>query len=182
MGSYTGQFKNINEETYTIDIESQVATPYSQTIELKFGETPCVITTDSEGLFSPIKSRSCTIDILTDSWLVDLYSPSAKGVQVRIRKGMNTVFFGYLTPCEYNQSYTYVDNVSLEAIDAVSVLKEFKYSTVGSTPTYQKIVDILTTLLRNAGYSGMLYIPNSYTSLNGSSNATAVNSIYVSDL
>lgn len=181
MGSYSGQFKNINEETYTIDIESQVATPNSQTIELTFGETPCVITTDSEGMFSPIKSRSCTIEILTDGWFFDLYSPSAKGVQVRVRKGMTTVFFGYLTPNSYNQSYTYIDNVSLEAIDAVSVLKEFKYSTVGNIPTYQKIVDILTRLLRNAGYDGMLYIPNSYTSLNGTSNNTAVHNIRVSE-
>lgn len=181
MGSYTGQFKNINEETYTIEIESQVANPNSQTIELTFGETPCVISTDSEGIFSPIKSRSCTIEILTDSWLFDLYSPTAKGVQVRVKRGLTTEFFGYLTPNSYNQGYTYIDNVSLEAIDAVSVLKEFKYSTVGNIPTYQKAIDIVVRLLRNAGYDGMLYIPNSYTSLNGSANNTAVQNIYISE-
>lgn len=181
MGSYSGQFKNIQEETYTIEIESQIANPVSETIELTFGETPCVITTESDGMFSPIKSRSCTIDIITDSWLFDLYSPTAKGVQVRVKKGMITQFFGYLTPNSYNQSYTYRDNVSLEAIDAVSVLKEFKYTTVDSIPKYQKIVDIIIRLLYNAGYDGMLYIPNSYTSLNGSSNSTAVHSLYVSE-
>lgn len=181
MGSYAGQFKNINEETYTIEIESQVATPEHQVQELTFGETPCVISTSSDGIFSPIKSRSCTIEIMTDRWLYDLYSPTAKGVQVRVRKGMTTVFYGYLTPNSYDQSYTYVDNVSLEAVDAVSVLKLFDYTTVSTIPTYQKVVDIITRLLRNAGYDGMLYLPNSYTSLNGSSNSTAVHSLYVSE-
>lgn len=181
MGNYSGQFKNISGETYTVEIESQVANPNSNTIELTFGETPVVITTDSSGIFSPIKSRSCTIEILTDTWLFDLYSPTAKGVQVKVLKGLTTEFFGYLTPNSYDQSYTYIDNVSLEAVDAVSVLKEFKYTTVSTIPTYQKIVDIIIRLLQNAGYDGMLYIPNSYTSLNGTTNTTAVHSLYVTE-
>lgn len=181
MGSYAGQFKNINEETYTIEIESQVATPEHQVQELTFGETPCVISTSSDGIFSPIKSRSCTIEIMTDRWLFDLYSPTAKGVQVRVRKGMTTVFYGYLTPNSYNQTYTYIDNISIEAVDAVSVLKDFDYTTVSTIPTYQKVVDIIVRLLRNAGYDGMLYLPNSYTALNGSSNSTAVHSLYLSE-
>lgn len=183
MGSYRGQFKNINEQTYTVTIESHIPNPNQNTpyIELTFGESPCVITTDSDGIFSPIKSRSCTIELMTDSWLFDLYSPTAKGCVVTITKGLNTVFYGYLTPNSYDQSYTYIDNISLEAVDAVSVLKEFKYSTVSTIPTYQKVIDIIIRLLQEAGYSGMLYIPNSYTGYNGSSNSGTINNIYVSE-
>lgn len=183
MGHYIGQFNNVNNEVYTIDIDSKIANPnqVGDYTELTLGETPCVITTESDGIFSPIKSRSCSIELLVDSWLFDLYSPTAKGCIVKVNKGLKTVFYGYLTPNSYNQSYTYKDNISLEAIDAVSVLKEFKYTTVSSIPTYQRIIDIITRLLRNAGYGGMLYVPNSYTAYNGSSNSGTINQLYVSE-
>jgi len=183
MGSYRGQFKNINEETYTITIESHIPNPSQNTpyIDLTFGESPCIITSESDGIFSPIKSRSCTIELMTDSWLFDLYSPTAKGCVVTVSKGLTTVFYGYLTPNSYDQSYTYIDNISLEAVDAVSVLKEFKYSTVSTIPTYQKVIDIIVRLLNEAGYGGMLYIPNSYTGYNGTSNSGTINNIYVSE-
>lgn len=179
MSIYKGKFKTIKEEEYDITIDAHLISS-SEEEEIKLGETPCVISSESDGIFSPIKSRSCTIEILSKRWLFDLYSPTAKGVSVRVKKGLNTVFFGYLTPNSYNQSYTYIDNISLEAVDAVSVLKNFDYSPTYGEPTYKSLISIINTLLRNAGYSGMLYVPNSLIGLNNTTNSV-INSLFVSE-
>lgn len=180
MSVYVGQFGDINDNVYNVTIDAHLISD-SEEKEIEFGETPCVIESSDDELFAPIKSRSCTIDILTKEWLFDLYSPVAKGVSVKVKKGLNTVFFGYLTPNSYDQSYTYIDNITLEAVDAVSVLKDFKYSCQGSMPSYLGVKDIIIQLLNNAGYSGMLYVPNTLTGLNGSSNANTFNSLTISE-
>jgi len=179
MSIYKGKFKDIQDTEYSITIDAHMISS-SDEEEITLGETPCVISSDSDGIFSPIKSRSCTIEILTKRWLFDLYSPTAKGVSVRVQKGLNTVFFGYLTPNSYNQSYTYIDNISLEAVDAVSVLKNFDYQPVNGEPSYQSLIGIINSLLKNAGYSGLLYVPNSLTGLNGAT-TNVINSLFLSE-
>lgn len=180
MSVYIGQFSDINDNIYHVTIDAHLISD-SEEKEIEFGETPCVIESSDGDLFTPIKSRSCTIDILTKEWLFDLYSPVAKGVSVKVKKGLNTVFFGYLTPNSYDQSYTYIDNITLEAVDAVSVLKDFKYSCQGSMPSYLGVKDIIIRLLNNAGYSGILYVPNTLTGLNGSSSVNTFNSLTISE-
>jgi hypothetical protein len=180
MSVYIGQFSDINDNIYHVTIDAHLISD-SEEKSIDFGETPCIIESSDEDLFAPIKSRSCTIEILTKEWMFDLYSPVAKGVSVKVKKGLNTVFFGYLTPNSYDQSYTYIDNLTLEAVDAVSVLKDFKYSCQGSIPAYLSVKDIILTLLRNAGYSGMLYVPNTLTGLNGSSNANTFNNLTIGE-
>ena len=179
MSIYKGIFKDIDETAYTVIIDAHINGTSTEE-EITMGESPCIISSSSDDIFSPIKSRSCTLEILTKRWLFDLYSSTAKGIPVRVQKGLNTVFFGYLTPNSYDQSYTYIDNISLEAVDAVSVLKNYDYVPVNGNPSYQSLISIITTLLDNAGYSGMLYVPNSLTGLNGAANSV-INSLFVSE-
>lgn len=172
MGIYIGKFKDIHNTEYTITIDAHMISS-SEEEEITFGETPCVISSESDGIFSPIKSRSCTVDVVSKHWMFDLYSPTAKGVSVRVQKGLNTVFFGYLTPNSYSQSYTYIDNISLEAVDAVSVLKNFDYQPISGTPSYEALIKIVCNLLDNAGYSGMLYVANSMGGINNVSDTSS---------
>lgn len=180
MSVYVGEFSDINDNIYNVTIDAHLISDSTE-VEVEFGGSPCIIESVSDGIFSPIKSRSCTIELLTKNWLFDLYSPTAKGVSVRVKKGLNTVFFGYLTPNAYDQSYTYLDSLSLEAVDAVSVLKEFKYQTISSIPTYQKVKDIVINLLNNAGYDGLLYVPTSLTGINSISNSDSFEDLYISE-
>ena len=126
---YTGRFKNIKEETIQVNIITNNST--AQETEIRFAdESPVVITQESsDGIFSPIKSRSCTITIVTNDVYLDMYSGSSHGTKV-IVNNLTTgecLFYGYLTPCEYNQPFTYLNELELEAIDAVSTLKDFRY-------------------------------------------------------
>lgn len=180
MSIYRGQFRDIKDNIYNVTIDAHLISDSTEET-ISFGESPCIIESSSDGIFSPIKSRSCTLEILTKNWLFDLYSPQAKGVSVTVNKGLKTVFFGYLTPNAYDQTYTYIDNLSLEAVDAVSVLKDFKYSTVNSIPTYQKVSNIILNLLRNAGYYGMLYVPTSLTGIDNTSNSHVFTDLYISE-
>lgn len=181
MSIYKGQFSNIKGEVYNVTIDAHRISD-SEEKSIVFADTPCVIETSSGSIFEPIKSRSCTIQILTNEWLFDLYSPVSQGVKVTIKKGLKTVFFGYLTPNSYDQTYTYLDDLSLEAVDAVSSLKDFKYSPIGgSIPSYEKVSEIILNLLRNAGYSGMLYVPATLQGMNGESKTNTFEELQISE-
>ena len=50
---YNGSFKDINEKIYNITLTTDAE---GEDIALTLGGTPVVITTSSDGLFSPIKN------------------------------------------------------------------------------------------------------------------------------
>lgn len=160
---YTGRFKNRNEETIQVNIITNNDT--SQETELKFAdESPVVIVQNSsDGVFSPIKSRSCTITIVTNEPYYDMYSGTSHGPQVTVNN-LGTgecLFFGYLTPCEYNQPYLYLNEIELEAVDAASTLQDFKYELLNtSDSSVRTVASIVTYCLHDiAGYTGGIYVP-----------------------
>ena len=160
---YTGQFAAKNTK-YQIDIQTGTSTV---PVNITFTDTPCIIVSKSSGLFSPIKSRGCTIEILSTEYYIDLYQPASRGAKVTIYDIENNnkkVFVGYLTPCAYDQDYTYLDSIELEAVDGISTGKDFKWVPDGN---YHTIFDILLTIIRDCGYNGNLYIPKTYTHING---------------
>jgi len=60
-----------------------------------------MISQSSDGIFSPIKSRSCTIKLVTKDELFDIYSGSSHGTSVAVNNLTNSecLFYGYVTPC-----------------------------------------------------------------------------------
>jgi len=155
---YLGQFTNRNNELIEVDIITNNSE--AQTQEITLGDTPVVISQTSDGIFSPIKSRSCTITIVTNDYFPDMYSSESHGTKVtvdNITKG-ERIFYGFLTPCEYNQPYIYLNQLELEAVDALSTLKDFKYLPI-SNNKINKMSDLLKyALITEAGYQNV-YIP-----------------------
>lgn len=181
---YTFKFRNIKEELYTIEIVTGgVTTPYTGNAQC--GDPACVIKSDSSELYAPIKSRSCTINLVVHDYIFNLYSKNPTNSKVHVYDKNNTCTFnGYLTPCVYNQSYTYLDTVSLEAVDAVSVLKDIDF------PAENRFIqlnmkDLICSLLKMAGYAdnsnhtGNLYIPDTYDRLDGSSVSNVLTQLFV---
>lgn len=163
---YTGKFSSNNNKVYQIDIVTDGnTTPWDgESGEITLSGTPCIISTYSDGLFSPIKSRSATIEMVSTEYHMDLYQPSARGAKVSIYdittvNNPKKIFHGYLTPCSYDQDFTYLDSIQLEAVDGISTSKEFEYQPSGNIISF---LNIVTTIINNAGYSGWLYIPRSY--------------------
>lgn len=159
---YIGTFKNIKGETVEVVIVSNNNS--SETTEITLaGESPVIISqTSSDGIFSPIKSRSCTITFVSENTYFDMYSGSSHGTQITVKNTTRgeCLFYGYLTPCQYNQPYVYLNEIELEAVDAVSTLQDFKYEKQGTTSSIVSIQSIIQNALNNvAGYKGGIYIP-----------------------
>ena len=133
----------------------------SQEKEIFFAdESPVMISQSSDGIFSPIKSRSCTIKLVTKDELFDIYSGSSHGTSVAVNNLTNSecLFYGYVTPCQYNQPYLYNNEIEIEAVDAISTLQDFKYSYLNGKESSVAIMDIIKKLMEIAGYSGKIYM------------------------
>ena len=81
---YTGQFKNIENHTYYINITTDGDS--STTKEIKLGVSPLI--TSIEGgddyIYKPVKYSSSTIKILTEDYLYNLYSAKAQQNKVEV--------------------------------------------------------------------------------------------------
>lgn len=167
-----GDFKDFNDVLWHVEITN--TTP-GEPLNVHLGETPVMLSTTSRGLFTPIKSRSMTIEVATYGWFKDFYEPASRGTTVKLWKGtvenQDVYFRGYLTPCEYDQDFTYLDVVELEAVDAISTCKDFKWQ---NTNKYENFLDIIISILKSAGYRGNLYVPRSYEYINQSAVQTDV--------
>lgn len=170
-----GDFKDFNDVLWHVEITN--TTP-GEPLNVHLGETPVMLSTTSRGLFTPIKSRSMTIEVATYDWFKDFYEPASRGTTVKLWKGtvenQDVYFRGYLTPCEYDQDFTYLDVVELEAVDALSTCKDFKWQ---NTNKYENFLDIIISILKSAGYRGNLYVPRSYEYINDSAVQTDVLSV-----
>ena len=160
---YKGQFKSLeNHNNKLFEVQLITNNDDSESTELKLSHrSPVIITTESEGIFSPIKSRGCTITIITDEVIEDLYSPENQGVKVIVlNKTDNIIMFeGFLSPCSYSQPYAKsLDSLELEAVDSVSTLKNILYDKVSNTKIIKSIQEILYNIFSQCDYSGDLYI------------------------
>lgn len=163
-------FSDYNNKKYGVEIVAKETS--GQDVNITMGGDPCHIDTSSGKLFDPIKSRSCTLEFVTKDWYFQLYEPKSRGTTVKIyeydesytNNVKKVIFRGYLTPCSYDQDWTYLDTITLEAVDAISTTKDFDYVADGK---YHTFASIILDILNSAGYQGNLYVPNTYTHING---------------
>lgn len=156
---YEGRFRTLKDEMIQVVIITNNGA--SQEEEIFFAdESPVMISQSSDGIFSPIKSRSCTIKLVTKDELFDIYSGSSHGTSVAVNNLTNSecLFYGYVTPCQYNQPYLYNNEIEIEAVDAISTLQDFKYSYLNGKESSVAIMDIIKKLMEIAGYSGKIYM------------------------
>ena len=122
---YTGQFSNIENKQYYINITTNGDSSTSK--EIALGAEP--FTTTYEGsddyLYKPVKYSSSTIKILSSDYLYDLYSSKAQQNKVEVLNYMgNMVWVGYTTPNLYSQGYENpIEEIEVECIDALSTLQ-----------------------------------------------------------
>ena len=122
---YIGQFRDIYEKLYTVTIETE---SQGEDEEITLGGSPVTITSESDGLFTPIKSRGCTVEFVSKKYHFDLYSPKSREVSILITdEQSNTIFRGYAVPCAYSQTYSYLDNIQLNFVESLSTLKDYRW-------------------------------------------------------
>lgn len=145
---YFAHFKDIQMVPYSLEIwtEEGGLSDY----ELTLADDPVIISTSSSGLFSPIKSMSCTVNIKSDGGLFDLYTIDPQKVKVLVTNMTNAeiLFRGYATPCQYGQDWTTIDTLSLECVDLISSLKDIPYSVInGKYKSYVQIDRLICYIL-----------------------------------
>lgn len=179
--TFYSDFSDYKGKVYKIEITNSIS---GGDKNLVMGGNPCNIDSSSDGLFSPIKSRSASLEVMvktagnhldtiTEAWYSTLYEPTSRGTKVKIYEydssyplGVKEVIFrGYLTPCQYDQTFTYLDSITLECVDAISTTKDYDWINDGK---YHSFLDIILFILDDCGYQGRLYVPRSYNAINGS--------------
>lgn len=150
---YKGYFRTVTKDVIEVLITTSGST--GETEITLAGESPVVISTSSDSVFSPIKSRSCTVSIVTTTLLQDIYSGTSHGTSMVVNNltKAKCLFFGFVTPAEYNQPWVGVDILEIEGVDAISTLKDYKYSYYNYGEGLVQISNILKKLLKDtAGY------------------------------
>lgn len=179
---YEGRFRTLKDEMIQVVIITN--NDVSQEKEIFFAdESPVMISQSSDGIFSPIKSRSCTIKLVTKDELFDIYSGSSHGTSVAVNNLTNSecLFYGYVTPCQYNQPYLYNNEIEIEAVDAISTLQDFKYSYLNGKESSVAIMDIIKKLIDIAGYSGKIYMQYNANKMRAALNYTPTQFEYIND-
>lgn len=175
---YTSQFADINDKIYTIEIVTNNST--AETKELLLGENPLVIQTKSQSIFDELKFRTARITLITTEYLNDIYNPSATGTSVLIKSDNEVIFYGYVTPNTYSQDYNNpLDELEIECIEDVSILKYYDYSTVGVEKTILTVRQLLNNIFKKIQnpYTKYYVFPNNIK-LNSNRN---IDTIYLNE-
>ena len=168
--TYTAEFTSIKNVNYKIEINTEKG---SGTHTLLLSGEPFSTKMDSEGknIYSPPKTTSATIGIMTKSLESNIYSGKAKGTYVKFTNtDTNKVeFVGYVTPCKYDQDWNEeLEEVEIECIDGIAVLKSIPYPVTGSVETF---ANIIFNCLKQSGCFKKLYVTdNVQLTVNGTDN------------
>lgn len=177
MSKFSGEFKDINNVTYKIEITTSSGNA-EKTVTL--GGTPLVVTgSDNESLYEPVKTTGATVSLITDSLPVELYSGSCLGTKIKVTSNNKVVWVGYLTPCAYSQGFDLpLEELQLEAVDGLSVLQDIPFSSTDKE--IKSFLSIIFSCLKKADCYKTLYIANTLQ-LSSTSNDSITEKIRISE-
>lgn len=179
---YTGQFRDINENLYTVNIITDNDTSTSKTVTL--GITPFVteVETSEEHLYKPCKYSSATIRMINDDYSFDLYSAKAQENKVTLTDKDNVIrWIGYTTPNLYSMGYeNEVEEIEIECIDALSTLQYYKYKPINGTKQIVSIENIINKILMKCNAYTHYYISNA-TQYSSTANDCLSSKLYISE-
>ena len=146
--NYKGYFKSLDCTLYSVSLITQPGYDSYEEIILA-GDSPVVVSyTETDRLYQPLRTSTCTIKVVSSSYLMNLYSGKAQGTQVVV-KNEDTgeiEWCGFLQPNLYNQGFSApVETIEFEASDCLNTLQYIDYSDVYSNGrfvvTFKEIID-----------------------------------------
>lgn len=180
---YIGTFKDIDNNGYTVYIITNKSEQVTR--EITLSGTPFVteMDTSDENIYKPVKYQSATVSVVTENetdYMFDVYSGNANNTDIRVYDDNdNLVWGGFATPVLYNNGYTSVHEIlNIEAIDGLSILQYYKYST--SSKTIKSFAQIITDILAKCEVYDEFYI-NASQKLTSSSSTCILNDLYISE-
>lgn len=183
---YQGKFADFADSKHTLKIFTGWSPSYNAsqdtTTAITMGETPFVTTMDSgdDTIYKPIKGTGATIQIVSEGYLFDIYSPTAQGTKVELRNGANQVeWVGFATPNLYDMGYKAIETIEIECIDGLSTLQYIKYTPVGETKAVRPFSEIVRHIIRQCHCYSYVYVSNN-SSVPGTSGCIMDN-LYISE-
>ena len=172
---YKVPFKSISDTDYEILIDVQ---DYTGAItELTGGANPITIETDSNDVLSPVRSSKATISVYGSDYLQDLYTSNPQGINVRLMKGTDLEWLGFMTPDTFSQDVSRPEFIyDMECVSALNTLKYKKFAETGSKITFLQLIKNAALL---AGYTE-LYLTTAITDAS-SGNVYANSSVAVAN-
>jgi len=162
---YQGKFADAAGEPHTVRIYTGWSPSYNaanDTItEITLGETPFVTTMDSgdDTIYKPMKGTGATIQVVTEDYLFDIYSPTAQGTKVELRNGANFIeWTGFATPNLYDMDYQAIQTIDIECIDGLSTLQYIKYTPVGESKAVRSFREIVDHILEQCHCYGNFHV------------------------
>ena len=152
---YQGKFADAAESKHTVRIFTGWSPSYNAsndtTTAITLGETPFITTMDSgdDTIYKPLKCTGATIQIVTEGYLFDIYSPTAQGTKVELRSASNMVeWVGFATPNLYDMGYQAIETIEIECIDGLSTLQYIKYTPVGEAKAVRSFAEIVGHIIQ----------------------------------
>ena len=172
---YKVPFKSISDTDYEILIDVQ---DYTGAItELTGGANPITIETDSDDVLAPVRASKATVSVYGSDYLQDLYASNPQGIKVRLMKGTDLEWLGFMTPDTFSQDFSRPDFIyDMECVSALNTLKYKKFTENGSKITFLQLIKNAANL---AGYTE-LYLTTAITDAS-SGNVYANSSVAVAN-
>ena len=146
MITISGTFKDIYDNDIIVTIEKQSNDTSTFTFNeegcgLYFaGDEPVSITQDVENEFQHILSKQCTINLICEDYVGDLFfADNARDVSVKVSKAftvgmvtrLTTLFKGFLEPITFAQGFAHkLESFTLTANDYLGTLEYLKYKDI----------------------------------------------------
>lgn len=180
---YIGHFRNIEDELYTVYIITDGSEQITREITLSNNPFSTEMDTSDDNIYKPVKYQGATVSILTENesdYMFNVYSGEANGTSIRLYDNNGKLIWGgFATPVLYNNGYTSVHELlEIEAIDGLSILQYYKYST--SQKQIKSFIDILNFILAKCEVYDEFYISAS-NKLTSNDNTSLINNLYISE-
>ena len=95
------------------------------------GNSPVIVSyTESGKLYEPLRTSTCTVKVVSSSYLMNLYSGKARGTQVVLKNEETgeVEWCGFMQPNLYNQGFVNcVEEIEFVASDCISTLQYLRY-------------------------------------------------------
>ena len=178
---YFSQFKDVNDQLYTVNIITNG--DGSTTKEFTLGGSPFTTEMDNSDkiIYKPCKYQSATIEMVSQDYNFDIYSSTAQGTKVQLLKDSEIVWTGFITPNLYDQGFDeFRETISLEAIDGLSTLQYYKYTPVGKTKDIVSFISIINHLISQCHSYNYFYISDNIQKDN-TTDSSINESLYISE-
>lgn len=183
--NYRGYFMDFDGAVHSVSFITNPKSDFYSDIRLA-GDSPVVVSySDSKRLWEPIRTSTCTIKVVTSSYLMNLYTGKAQGCQVILKNEDtgNIEWVGYMQPNLYNQGFVECfEEIEFEASDCLSTLQYFNYE-----PHYMNgrmtvtFHDIISDIMEQCGLVNHLYLTEKTYSDTFQSRPLLFRNLYISE-